>query len=77
MKIDNTITGNYNAYAMQRTMRPAAIQPQAAAAISTEEKAFFINMYPEQKTEIQDYHFYQRSGKMSGVSVGSMFDRRM
>lgn len=77
MKIDNTITGNYNIYAMKRAARPAAVQPQTASSISTEEKAFFVNMYPEQKTEIMDYHFYQRSGKMNGVAVGSMFDRRM
>ena len=74
MKIDSSVSGNYNVYAMQRAMRPA--QVANTATVTGEEKAFFVNMYPEQKTEIMDYHFYQRSGKMNGVSVGSMFDRR-
>ena len=44
--------------------------------ISTEERDFFLNLYPENKEEIMDYHHYLRSGKMSGVSLGSLFDRR-
>jgi hypothetical protein len=44
--------------------------------INNDEKQFFAELYPERKTEILDYHFYQRSGKMSGVSVGSNIDRR-
>lgn len=45
-------------------------------SLTSEEKDFFVNMYPQNKNEIIDYHFYQKSGKMSGVSVGSLFDRR-
>ncbi|MGE5353310.1 MAG: hypothetical protein ACM3Q2_14975 [Syntrophothermus sp.] len=44
--------------------------------INNEEKNFFINLYPENKKEISDYHFYQKSGKMSGVALGSLFDKR-
>lgn len=44
--------------------------------INNDEKEFFINLYPENSTEIVDYHFYQKTGKMSGVSVGSIIDRR-
>jgi len=46
------------------------------SAVTSEEKKYFMDMYPENKSEIMDYHFYQRSGKMSGVKVGSLIDRR-
>lgn len=48
----------------------------AAENINSDEKEFFVNLYPQNQNEITDYHFYQKSGKMSGVSVGSLFDRR-
>lgn len=44
--------------------------------ITNDEKMFFMGLYPENQSEIVDYHFYQKSGKMSGVSVGTLFDRR-
>jgi hypothetical protein len=50
--------------------------PVKSEKINNEEKNFFINLYPDNKKEIADYHFYQKSGKMSGVAVGSLFDRR-
>ena len=46
------------------------------APISNDERDFFLNLYPDNKEEIIDYHHYLRSGKMSGVSLGSLFDRR-
>jgi hypothetical protein len=78
MNITANPIGNYNVYS-PRTMQQAASRETTVSAdnVSKEEKDFFVNMYPEQKQEIADYHFYQRSGKMSGVSVGSLFDRRM
>lgn len=48
----------------------------ASEKITGEELKFFTNLYPENKSEIIDYHFYQKSGRMSGVSVGSLFDKR-
>jgi hypothetical protein len=47
-----------------------------AGTVTSEEKKYFMDMYPENKSEIMDYHFYQKSGKMSGVKVGSLIDRR-
>lgn len=44
--------------------------------VSNEEKKYFMNLYPENTKEIMDYHFYERSGKLSGVSVGSLLDKR-
>jgi hypothetical protein len=44
--------------------------------INKEEKQFFANMFPEKKSEVMDYNFYNRSGKVNSTQVGSMFDRR-
>lgn len=44
--------------------------------ITEEEKNFFSGLYPDKKETIMDYHYYQKSGKMAGVSVGSIIDRR-
>ncbi|MFH1194277.1 MAG: hypothetical protein V1720_01115 [bacterium] len=80
MKITNNVAGNYNPYAIKNTVPKDAVPKQivtkAAENISTEEKNFFARLYPEKKSEIIDYHFYQRSGEMKGVSIGSTFDRR-
>jgi hypothetical protein len=78
MNITSNPIGNYNIYSA-RQAKPAASRETSLSVdtVSKEEKDFFVNMYPDQKQEIADYHFYQRSGKMSGVSVGSLFDRRM
>ena len=44
--------------------------------ISSDEKEYFADMYPSNKTEIMDYSFYGRTGKMNGVSIGINIDRR-
>jgi hypothetical protein len=44
--------------------------------ISEEEKNFFAEMYPLNKDEILDYHYYQKTGKPSGVVLGSLFDKK-
>jgi hypothetical protein len=46
------------------------------AKINDDEKSFFIDLYPENKNEIVDYYCYQKTGKMTGVSIGSLLDRR-
>jgi len=78
MRIDTNSIGNYTAYIKPAQARPKVEQAVTVepAKITNEEKRFFANMYPDNKTEIMDYHFYQRNGKMAGVSVGSLFDRR-
>ncbi len=71
MKIASNITGNYSLNpGINRTM------PKKSEELSPEEKNFFINKYPEKKNDISDYHFYEKSGKMSGVNVGQLLDRR-
>ena len=44
--------------------------------LSQKEKEMFVKMYPQQKSEIMEYHYYQKNGVMSGVTVGSLLDRR-
>jgi hypothetical protein len=79
MLISTNSIGNY---APRIQPKAASTLPQIDEAgktfekINNDEKQFFAELYPEQKTEIFDYHFYQRSGKMAGVSVGSNIDRR-
>ncbi len=44
--------------------------------VTQKEKDFFVNLYPDQKEMIMNYHFYGRNGEMSGVAVGSIINRR-
>jgi patatin-like phospholipase/acyl hydrolase len=80
MKISTNPIGNYGPNYINRTdVKPAeAARPQKieTAALSKNEKDFFIKKYPENKADITDYHFYKKEGKMFGVSVGNLFDRR-
>jgi hypothetical protein len=78
MKISTNPVGNYTRPTMP-TLQP--VQKQEAHSntpvkVTTDEKDFFVKLYPANKTEIMDYHFYGREGKMSGVSLGSLFDKR-
>lgn len=72
MKITSNGIGNYSLNHIANKPSPAKVSEE----LSSEEKNFFINRYPEKKDEISDYHFYQKTGKMSGVSIGQLFDRR-
>ncbi|HPI36425.1 MAG TPA: hypothetical protein PK397_00650 [Ignavibacteriaceae bacterium] len=74
MKIAENSIGNYNI--VRTAMVNQSPKIVAENTVSKEEKAFFSGLYPGNKDTIMDYHFYQRSGKMSGVSIGSIFDRR-
>ncbi|MFH0734135.1 MAG: hypothetical protein V1773_07510 [bacterium] len=80
MMITSNTIGNYNPYSINNSRTVSDLKNTQTAdnntKVTSEEKEFFTKMYPENKTEIIDYHYYQRTGKMSGVSVGSMFDRR-
>ena len=82
MKITPNAIGNYSPYNMktntvERKINTEQVSEQKKSEpISKEEKTFFTKMYPESKDEIIDYHFYRNTGKMSGVAVGSLFDKR-
>ena len=85
MKISTNAIGNYvpqiNKAAI--TYQPEVKETKDSTSISNEqqsitsdERNFFLQMYPSNSQEISNYHFYEKSGKMSGVKLGSIFDRR-
>ena len=80
MKIGTNSIGNYSPRVQANTQVKQAEQQVKVAAdkavINKQEKKFFAEMYPENKKEIMNYHYYQKSGNMSGVAVGSLLDRR-
>lgn len=44
--------------------------------ISKEEKMFFANMFPDKSSEVMNYNFYNRNGKINNIQLGSLLDRR-
>lgn len=66
------ITGKQNN--IQKTLELDKVKKELN--VTTEEKQFFGNLYPEEKEKISNYHFYSKDGGMKGVSVGSLFDKR-
>ncbi len=87
MRIDMNSVGNYTPASVRNIERhpnSKAVEPEKQAKkistqkenLSTEEKDFFAKLYPQNKSEIVDYHFYERSGKLSGVKIGSLIDKR-
>ena len=77
MKVSTNNIGNYSpAYFKAALAKTEAAQNAKAESISVEEKKFFADLYPEQKDEVLGYQLYNAKGKVSGVHVGSLFDRR-
>ena len=84
MKIVTNDFGNYTARAtrsvQQQHNTAAEIQKQSTKVdlgnITKEEKKFFAGLYPENKEEVMNYHFYHKNGKMQGVTLGTIFDKR-
>ena len=68
--VSNTVKTN----SVAQTAKTAVAEP--TSALNKTEKAFFSKMYPENTAKIMDHHFYMKNGNMSGVTVGSLFDRR-
>ena len=84
MRINTNSIGNYftqqtrnvSNVAQSKNIQKAAVTKTISQPISVKEKEMFAKMYPQQKSEIMEYHYYQKNGKMSGVTVGSLLDRR-
>lgn len=84
MRVNTNSIGNYFPQRTQNVAniaRRESIQKTAPAKsieqpISAKEKELFAKLYPQQKSEIMEYHYYQKNGVMSGVTVGSLLDRR-
>ncbi len=78
MSVSTNSIGNYHP-----TYMKAAASNKANAAqkvnneiISPEEKKYFAQLYPARQDEIMGYQLYNSKGKVSGVHVGSLFDKR-
>ena len=72
-KVKQTAAGGAEVNASQSSGK---IQQAKQDSLLPEEKDFFAKLYPQNKAEVADYHFYERSGKLSGVKLGSLIDRR-
>jgi len=80
MKIATNNIGNYSLRNINTSPARTVKAEQVAEkppTISNKEKEFFSKMYPTQRDEIINYHFYSKSGERSGVTVGKNIDRRM
>ena len=79
MNINTSEFGNYTNKitrpVVQQTSKPGALNTKLAA-ITNEEKTFFAKLYPENKEDVMNYHFYHKDGKMQGVTLGTVFDKR-
>lgn len=79
MSLNFNSIGNYGSRSINEQPKKVNIrkpEPQTEAKIEKDEKIFFAKLYPDRKNEIMNYSFYERTGKMSGVSVGNNFDKR-
>ncbi|MDA3860400.1 MAG: hypothetical protein PF445_04160 [Melioribacteraceae bacterium] len=84
MRINTNAVGNYfqqqtrnvSNVARQESVQKTTTKNLVEQPISGKEKEMFAKMYPLQKSEIMEYHYYQKNGVMSGVTVGSLLDRR-
>jgi hypothetical protein len=80
MAVSMNSIGNYSAYGLNnaKTNRTNVNNNAAAKSenINPDEKKFFAEMYPAKQNEIMEYYYYERSGKMNGISVGTNLDRR-
>lgn len=72
--------GNYSPYGLSNskssktTFNSASLESNEN--INPDEKKFFAQMYPAKQNEIMEYYYYEKSGKMNGISVGTNIDRR-
>jgi len=80
MAVSMNSIGNYTAYGLNTARNNKTNINSASASqnesINNDEKKFFAEMYPTKQTEIMEYYYYEKSGKMNGISVGTNLDRR-
>ncbi|MGK9477047.1 hypothetical protein [Melioribacter sp. OK-6-Me] len=76
MKITTNSFGNYSLNRINQNQQIQRTQTDKKNELTNAEKQFFANLYPEKTDEILKYEFYNAKGKVSGVAVGSLFDKR-
>ncbi len=88
MKITTNVIGNYSPQILHNAVKQSKqndisgksetkpVRQAKKDNLTADEKNFFMGLYPANKSEITDYHFYKKTGEMSGVKIGSLFDKR-
>ncbi|MCZ7610091.1 MAG: hypothetical protein M5U17_07965 [Ignavibacterium sp.] len=80
MAVNMNSIGNYSAYSFNTTKAGKSSTQNTAPVkqeeINNEEKSFFAGMYPSKQNEIMEYYYYEKSGRMNGIAVGTNIDRR-
>lgn len=76
MKITAHHLNNYHASAVKNPVQQKTLNSIPGKDITAQEKEFFTRLFPSQKNEILDYHFYSSKGKLNGVAVGTNIDMK-
>lgn len=79
MKVGQNLTQNFinNVTVNSKINRTYSQSVKSSVEVLNEkEKQFFAQMYPDKSSEIMEYSFYGKSGKVNNVKLGSHFDRR-
>ena len=76
MKISTNAVNNYFPQPVKNVNRADNVKNQSAAALSDDEKKFFVKAYPDKKNEVIEYQYYNRKEKLTGVVTGSIIDRK-
>jgi hypothetical protein len=80
MSLNLNSIGNYNTFSPASKGANLSVSEKKATQnsenVSGAEKKFFAEMYPSNKNEIMRYSFYERNGRMNGISIGANLDRR-
>ena len=79
MGVNFNSIGNYNTKLINNNYKKVDSKKEdtiAADKIDKNEKLFFANLYPDKRNEVLNYSFYERTGKMNGVTIGTNFDKR-
>lgn len=79
MKIVTNNIGNYGINKIPQTVKKPIVESKnnTVGTVTESEKSFFMKLYPAQKEEIINYHFYGKRGELNGVAVGKNIDTRM
>ena len=79
MNISTNSFGNYTPVTTKKNINVPKIEPKKTEEmlqVTNEEKNFFTKLYPNEKEQIDNYHYYNKDGNKNGVSLGLLFDKR-
>jgi hypothetical protein len=79
MAVSMNSVGNYSAYELNAGRSNKSVTANSLSSksenLNSDEKKYFAEMYPSKQNEIMEY-YYEKSGKMNGISLGTNIDRR-